>query len=233
MIKLSNGEKDISIFPAEEGDRPAIYLNALDDGREVYDSLDTSIRSSFNLIVVSGLEWNRDMSPWSLGPVFKDGGAFSGGAIEYLKLLCTDLIPLAEKHINGRSSFRGIAGYSLAGAFALYSLYHTELFSAAASMSGSLWYPGLAEYIGSHQMPIQPNSIYISLGDRERRTGNPYMRSVQEDTESIVRSFREMGIRTRYVLEPGNHFQNAAKRTAAGIAWLLEAHNEKVWSRTI
>lgn len=118
--------------------------------------------------------------------------------------------------------WRGIAGYSLAGLFSLYSLYQTDLFSRAASMSGSLWYPGITEYISSHTMKRIPDHLYFSLGSREAKTRSPLMKTVQENTEKMEKYYSEKGIDTILQMNPGNHYQDAEKRTAAGIRWLLE-----------
>lgn len=48
-----------------------------------------------------------------------------------------------RKEFTERRVFIGIAGYSLAGLFALYALYKTDVFTRVASMSGSLWFPGI------------------------------------------------------------------------------------------
>ena len=71
----------------------------------------------------------------------------TGGADDYLRLLIEEIIPTAEKEIDGVPRWRGIAGYSLAGLFSLYAIYRTDLFSLVGSMSGSLWFPGMKEYI--------------------------------------------------------------------------------------
>ena len=56
---------------------------------------------------------------------------------------CPLFYPWATERIHGKASFIGIAGYSLAGLFALYALYKTDAFTRVASMSGSLWFPGI------------------------------------------------------------------------------------------
>ena len=177
---------------------------------------------AFTLVSVSNLDWNHDMSPWEIPPVFKNTEPCTGGADDYLKLLIEKIMPEAEREIKGTVSWRGIAGYSLAGLFALYSLYRTDIFSRAASMSGSLWYPGISEYISSHTMKRIPDCLYFSLGSKEARTRNHYMKTVQENTEKIEEYYREKGISTVFQLNPGNHYKDAEKRTAAGIHWLLD-----------
>ena len=128
---------------------------------------------------------------------------------------------MAEKEITGAPSWRGIVGYSLAGLFALYAIYRTDLFSRVGSMSGSLWFPGIKDYIFSHEPKRQPDHMYFSLGDKESKTRNPILRSVRQNTEEIQAFYQSRGIGTVFKLNPGNHYSHAAERTAAGIVWLL------------
>lgn len=123
--------------------------------------------------------------------------------------------------MQGRILWRGLAGYSLAGLFALYSLYQTDLFSRVASMSGSLWFPGFTDYVFSHEMKKRPEHLYFSLGNQECRTRNPYLKTVQDNTEKIEHYYAQCGINTVFQLNPGNHYKNAVQRTAAGISWIL------------
>ena len=200
-----------------------IYLNTFEgEGEQVLRLLRDDGCPAFTLVSVSNLDWNHDMSPWEIPPVFKNTEPCTGGADDYLKLLIEKIMPEAEREIKGTVSWRGIAGYSLAGLFALYSLYRTDIFSRAASMSGSLWYPGISEYISSHTMKRIPDCLYFSLGSKEARTRNHYMKTVQENTEKIEEYYREKGISTVFQLNPGNHYKDAEKRTAAGIHWLLD-----------
>lgn len=223
MTQFTIEQKHITVYPCDEPDRPVIYLNTF-EGEE--DQVLRILRDSgcppFTLVSVSNLDWNHDMSPWEIPPVFKNAEPCTGGADDYLKLLIERIVPEAEKEIKGSVLWRGIDGYSLAGLFALYSLYQTDLFSRAASMSGSLWYPGITEYISSHTIKKVPDCLYFSLGNKEARTRNAYMKTVQENTEKIEEYYRGKGISTVFQLNPGNHYKDAEKRTAAGIHWLLD-----------
>lgn len=145
----------------------------------------------------------------------------TGGADDYLRLLTEEIIPTAEKEIAGAPRWRGIAGYSLAGLFALYAIYQTDLFSCVGSMSGSLWFPGMKEYIFSHEPNLWPDCMYFSLGDKESKTRNPVLRNVRQNTEEIHAFYRGKGIDTAFQLNPGNHYNQAVERTAAGLCWLL------------
>ena len=88
-------------------------------------------------------------------------------------------------------------------------------------MSGSLWFPDFKEYVFSHEMKRKPEKLYLSLGDKEAKTRNQYLKAVQENTESIAQHLRETGIDVTFEMNPGNHFKDAALRSAKGILAIL------------
>ncbi len=222
MQALEIGSKNIYIFLSTKPRTPIIYLNTFsDEGRKVYEAAQATGCLPFTLVAVSDLDWNHDMVPWDSPPAFKNAEPCTGGADDYLRLLTKEIIPTAEKELAGVPSWRGIAGYSLAGLFALYAIYRTDLFSRVGSMSGSLWFPGMKEYIFSHEPKRQPDCVYFSLGDKESKTRNPVLRSVRQNTEEIQSFYQDKGFNTIFQLNPGNHYDHATERTAAGIAWLL------------
>ena len=217
------GGKKIQVYPSSDAGRPVVYLNTFaEEGDRVYDALHLLQCPDFTLVAASGLNWDHDMAPWDIPPISEDDTPCTGGADAYLKLLTNEIMPKAEEHIKGNIPWRGITGYSLAGLFAIYSMYKTDVFSRAASMSGSLWFPGFKEYVFSHEMQQKPEYVYFSLGDRECRTGNPFLKVVQEHTEKIEGFYKDKGIHTTFKLNAGGHYKNGAGRTAAGIAWLLK-----------
>ena len=222
MQTLKIDGKSISVFPGPEPDLPIIYLNTFsDEDQKVYEATQASGCPPFTLVAISDLDWNHDMVPWDSPPAFKNADPCTGGADNYLQLLTEEIIPTAEKKIAGVPCWRGIAGYSLAGLFALYSIYQTDLFSRVGSMSGSLWFPGMKEYIFSHEPRRRPGCMYFSLGDKESKTRNPVLQSVQQNTEEIHAFYQSKGINTVFQMNPGNHYNHAAERTAAGIVWML------------
>lgn len=168
------------------------------------------------------MEWNHDIAPWDSPPTFKNADPCTGGADNYLRLLTEEIIPAAEKELGSVPRWRGIAGYSLAGLFALYAIYQTDLFSRVGSMSGSLWFPGMKEYIFSHEPKRWPDRMYFSLGDKESKTKNPILHTVRENTKEICPYYLRRGIGTVFQLTPGNHFVQSVERTAAGIAWIIK-----------
>lgn len=212
----------VSIFPSADANRPVIYLNTFAEvGRRIYAYLHEQGCPDFTLVAISGLEWDHDMAPWDIPPISKKDTPCTGGADSYLGLLLSKIIPEAEKQISGTPVWRGIAGYSLAGLFAVYAMYQTDAFSRIASMSGSLWFPGIKEYIFSHEEKRKPDCLYFSLGDKENKTRNPFLKCVRQNTEQIEAFYRGKEIDTVFWLNPGNHFQDAVARSADGIAWIL------------
>ena len=215
-------DKSISVFSTTFPGAPVIYLNTYsDEGQQVFETAQVVGRPPFTLVAISDLDWNQDMAPWDSPAAFKNGEPFTGGADDYLRLLVEEIIPRAEKELVGPPAWRGIAGYSLAGLFALYTIYQTDVFSRVGCMSGSLWFPGFKEYIFSHEPKRRPDCIYFSLGDKEAKTRNPVLKTVQENTEEIQTFYQNKGIDTVFQLNPGNHFVQGIERTVAGIQWLL------------
>ena len=222
MCTFSTKGKTISIFPSLEATAPIIYLNTVSgEGQKVFKEAQAVGCPPFTLIAVSGLDWNHDMAPWDSPAAFKKGEPFTSGADDYLRLLVEEIISRAEKELPVPPAWRGIAGYSLAGLFALYAIYQTDVFSRVGCMSGSLWFPGFKEYVLSHEPKRWPDCIYFSLGDKEAKTRNPVLKTVQENTEEIQTFYQNKGIDTVFQLNPGNHYDHVAERTAAGIAWML------------
>lgn len=173
------------------------------------------------LIGIDGEDWNRDLSPRPAPRAFRGGEDFAGGADEYLAFLCGTVLPQVERGLSGVER-RALMGYSLAGLFAVYSLYRTDVFSAAASVSGSLWYDGFIELAGAERPARLPEAVYLSLGDRESRSRNPRMARVESRTEELRRILDSLGVKTVFELNPGGHFDSGEKRMERALVWLAE-----------
>ncbi len=70
--------------------------------------------------------------------------------------------------------------------------------------------------------PDGPEKLYLSLGDREAKTGNPVLRTVQDNTKHLIFHFERSGLDATWELNPGNHFKNPVLRSAKGIRAILE-----------
>ena len=235
---ITAGGLTAALYPADLAGAPLIVLNSLNaDVSAVVQAMEEIGTPDCSLLAVGVPDWNRDMTPWYCPPVFRDGAEYAGGADAYLKLLLEELLPQARERIRRAQGggertdgertdgavpcFTGIAGYSLAGLFALYALYRCGEFGRAASMSGSLWFPGFAEYAAEHEPVRTPDRIYLSLGDREAATRNPYLKTVEENTATAAKLFEDRGVEVIRESNPGNHFQDPALRSAKGIRALL------------
>ena len=172
------GGRKVEVFPATDAGRPVIYLNTHEGaGSAVISELGWLCAPECSLVAVSGLDWDSDMTPWHCPPVFKGGADFGGGGAEYLELLLGEIVPRAEGLMPGEISWRGVAGYSLGGLFALWALYNTGLFSRAASVSGSLWFPGMVEFVRTHELAPRVERVYFSLGARHAHARNRHIRT--------------------------------------------------------
>ncbi len=222
MRSFSVEGKEISVWPADGDNRPVIYLNTFAaEGEKVYNQMQKDGAPDFSLVAVSKLDWDHDMAPWDSPPLSRMDTPCSGGADDFLKLLEEEIVPEAEKDLRGEPAWRGITGYSLAGLFAVYAPYKSDLFSRVASMSGSLWFPNIKEYIFGHEFVRQPDAVYLSLGNKESRTRNEFLKTTEGNTDEIQKFYAKKGIDSVFVLNPGNHYVNAEKRTADGIEWIL------------
>lgn len=219
---MTNAGRTIRLFPGPAGS-PVIYLNSFDEDAEaIAGLLDSPETPAHTLAVVSGIDWNDEMTPWGCPPIFPSEGAYGGHADRYLNWMEMELIPEVERSLWGNISYRAIAGYSLAGLFAIYALWKTECFDCGASMSGSLWYPDFLAFIEKHEPVKRPSCLYLSLGDRESRTRQPLMKTVGTCTGAMARHSEELGIPTFFEYNPGNHFQHPEERIAKGIRWILK-----------
>lgn len=223
MNTLCVGERKVALFVRGSGPMPLVALTAEHgEAGAVFEEVARLTGLDFALAAIDGVDWDRELSPWPAPAAFKGGAAFGGGADGYLGELTEAILPSVEAELPQPPAARVLAGYSLAGLFALYALYQTAVFDGAVSASGSLWYPGFADFARERDMMRPPRAIYLSVGDREGRTRNPVLRPVEENTALLAERYAARGVETRYELNPGNHFDHPAERTAKGIAWAIK-----------
>ncbi len=201
---------------------PLVVLNAYEgDGNKVAQTLLQVEAADHSLLVVSGLNWNHDMTPWACPSAFKGYDPYAGGADEYLSVLLDEVIPQAVTLLGKAPAFTCVAGYSLAGLFALYALYRCDSFRCAVSASGSYWFPGFVDYVRAHELQRKPDKLYLSLGSKEAKTNNPVLRTVQTCAEELVEHYRDQGLSVEFELNSGNHFKDEELRLAKGIKVVL------------
>ena len=175
----------------------------------------------FNLVTISGLHWNQELSPWPIETVVSKDDRFTGGAPELLPLLNGEIVPQVEQMLDAHPLWRCLAGYSLGGLFAVWTAYHTDIFSRIMSASGSMWYPGWLEYARDNQLAPSVTRVYLSVGEQESTSRNAVLQTVGARTQALAKLLTERGIATKFELNPGNHFKNPPLRVVKGIKWLL------------
>jgi hypothetical protein len=173
------------------------------------------------LVAIDAVDWNRELTPWPAKRAFRGGDDFGGGADAYLAELTDTIVPAVEAALGISPTVRGLAGYSLAGLFALYAGYRSSLFTRIASISGSLWYDDFLEFCLNNHPPVVLQRVYFSLGDREKIARNPRMARVEDHTIKIEQRLQSLGAETIFEKNPGNHFDNARDRIARGLSWVI------------
>lgn len=176
------------------------------------------------LVSIEGIDWERDLTPWEAPGAFKGQPDFTGKAHDFLRLLQEKIIPEAEKELSGSGHKRAIAGYSLGGLFALYAAVTSNIFSDAASMSGSLWYDGWIDFVERVNPDNKDLRFYVSLGDKEERSRNPRMARVGDWTRKTCELLEGKGHEVIFEMNEGNHFFEIPERIAKGIRWISEGN---------
>ena len=199
------------IFKGKQA-RMACFLVGEEENLEnIYDLIGDD---SLMLIGIGGIDWNRDLSPWKAEKVFKKGDDFGGEAEKLLKYILNEVIPKIEDLPDRKI----IAGYSLAGLFAVWSCFQTDKFTAVCSCSGSMWFDGFVNYVKTHKFLSKVG--YFSLGDKEKNSKNPRMSRVEQTSKDIT-SILSINYDIMFKLVPGNHFMEPEKRLSDGISYLI------------
>ena len=140
MIKYKYGNTDASI----------VLVQMVDDhDLSVIENEAAKIRElssqDFCLIALKVDDWNRDLSPWEAPAAFGDA-VFDGCARDTLE----KTLQIQEMKEEGKKFY--IGGYSLAGLFALWAAYQTDMFAGTAAASPSIWYPGFTDFMKTHHI---------------------------------------------------------------------------------
>ena len=208
------------VFEFGNRDSNTVLIQPVDDhDMEVIESEIQTIRQmvsvDFRLTAVKVGSWNRDLSPWEAPAVFGSEG-FGDGAPEFLRSilkLCSD---------NSKTYY--IGGYSLAGLFALWAAYQTDIFRGVAAASPSVWFPGFIEYMREHE--ILTDKVYLSLGDKEEKTRNQVMARVGECIREADSLLEEKGVNCTLEWNQGNHFREPDIRTAKAFSWIVKGSDQ-------
>lgn len=181
---------------------------------------DASVRFGCSIAIISGMDWNRDMTPWSAPGVFKKEKDFSGGAHVFLKEMIEDYMPSIEQFVKFKKPQRYVVGVSLSGLFAIWSLSRADAFAGVASISGSLWFDNFASWLS--RTPLKSAArTYMSLGDKEKASKDKRMATVEEKTVEVKSILEERGLEVILEMNDGTHFSPLIPRLEKAFAWLF------------
>ena len=207
----------------DKSSSPLLILHCFSEEEEaVVKLLQGQEYFSFPLLCINNLEWQKDMCPWDSPALLNKEKDFIGGADEYLFLLEKEIIPKAVEILGEEPRFYALAGYSLAGLFALYAAYRSSLFSRIASVSGSLWYPDFVSFAKEREMLSKTEKLYLSLGTEEAKTNHAVLSTIESKTRELVEYYQSSGYCVYFEQNPGNHFCEVEQRIEKGIRWIME-----------
>ena len=154
---------------------PVIYwLKGNHEPREaehLLECLQETVRdTNFTLVALNIDDWNGELSPWPGNDPMGGEGGFAGNG----KKTLDELLEIISKQPDAGNKKKFLIGYSLAGLFALWTMYKTDAFDGAACCSGSLWFDGWETFAREHTI-AGGCDIYLSLGGKEDKTANPVM----------------------------------------------------------
>ena len=193
----------ILIQPADEYDLAGI--------ENEFSLIAASCGKSFQLIALKVENWYTDLSPWKAPAVFgkEDFGEGAGETLAEILKLCSD-----------ESKTYYIGGYSLAGLFALWAAYRTDVFKGVAAASPSVWFPGFTDYMKKNE--IKTGAVYLSLGDKEEKARNSVMATVGDRVRDTYSLLSARGVKCVLEWNEGNHFKEADVRTAKAFSWVMQ-----------
>lgn len=166
---------------------------------------------SCRIVVLSGLNWNDDLTPWPASGVFKEKKPFGGKAKGFLKSFVTEYITDIEQSLGVNKPERTLIGVSLSGLFSVWAATQTDKFSYIASISGSLWYDNFAQWLQTQEM-ISVRKVFLCLGDKEYKSRDERMAMVQACTESVVLTLQNKGVDVDFRMVSGTHFSDIRPR---------------------
>lgn len=202
---------------------PVIYINTvMNEGEKLFKECLNVGCSNLIFVEIANISWNNDLTPWYMGPISKGDRPCMGYADKHLDFIVHTLMNVINEKYKDRIMYNIIAGYSLAGLFAFYSLYETDVFSKAVCVSSSFWYKDFVSFVKDNEMRRKPDSVYFSLGDKESKTNNEFLKVVENNTLLIRAHCEKLGINNIFELNKGGHFTEGNFRMAKGIKWILE-----------
>lgn len=220
-----HGDKRYPVVYAQDGDR---LLPVLED---MFDSATGTIEENGREhIIVGVIPQSRlnEYTPWP-APALTDGvPAFGGWGEQYLDFLANDLKPYIDNAYRTLPDPVNtcILGVSLGGLISLYAIYKQVCFGCAVSISGSLWYPSLIDFMQNHA-PCSTVSRVLLLSGRLEGAGEPpplrhSIQCVQRARLILEQQFVDRDI--PLIWDDGDHMDNLHLRLKKAFQWIGEVY---------
>ena len=148
-------------------------------------------KNGVSIVVIEEVNWNDDLTPWPAKGVFKKAKPFGGQAAAFLNKLTNDIIPETERSMGIENAERTLLGVSLSGLFAVWSAFSTDAFTNIISISGSLWYDGLVEWMKEQSPSPRIKKVCMLLGEKEKNAKEKRMATVEKRTQTAAIILKE------------------------------------------
>ena len=170
-------------------------------------------RYGITIVAISGMDWQNVFSPWPATGVPAGTEDFKGESPQFLDLLQNSLVPKIDKTLKINETVeRTLVGVSMSGLFALWQWPQTSMFKNILCLSGSFWYEGFMDWFEKQNFKNKDGYAFFLLGMKEPKTRVTGFASVGENTESIVNTLKNDGVRVQFQWVPGNHLQHPIER---------------------
>jgi predicted alpha/beta superfamily hydrolase len=154
----------------------------------------------------------------------------TGGAADFLQILEKEIIPYIETNYKTNKD-RSLAGHSLGGLFALYTLFHEPaLFQKYLISSPSLYWNDFemlgeeTEYYGSRHKILQAR-IFISAGSLEPDPMTPDIKQLV----NLIRQRHYQGLEiTEYVVPEETHLSVIPFSLSRGMRIIYSQKSESI-----
>lgn len=189
------------------------------DGMQLMETL--SGKFLCNIVLITEMDWNGDLTPWAAPGVFKKEKPFGGHSGDFLKGLLGEYFPSIEGALGLHKPDRYLVGVSLSGLFAVWTLFQTDSFKAVASISGSLWYDRFVDW-SLTQTPVNTTAkVHLSLGNKERNSKNERIAEVENATVQIAELLAGYGCEVDFQIIEGTHFSPIVPRLELALNSIL------------
>ena len=184
-----------------------------------------SEKYAVSIVVIPGVNWNDDLTPWPADGVFKKAKPFGGYASSFLDKLVNEVIPETERRLGVLDAERTILGVSLSGLFAVWAAFNTDAFANIISISGSLWYDGFVDWMNENTPSSKVKKVCMLLGEKEKNAKDKRMATVEEKSvlaANILKTKTDAAV--SFELVEGTHFSPILPRLARAFEISFSAH---------